>query len=60
MFGSLIIGIAGIVIMMVIWLLVQSWWGETFADNLSDDDVLAGRTKCSNCGCTTVCEKNVK
>ena len=57
MIESLIIGIGGIVSLMVIWVLVQSWWRNVFSDNLSDDDVLAGRSSCSNCGCTTVCKK---
>ena len=56
MIGSLIIGIVGIVSLLIIWIVVQSWWGKTFADQLSDDDVLAGRTSCSNCGCTAICE----
>ncbi|MCB9303276.1 MAG: hypothetical protein H6566_21785 [Lewinellaceae bacterium] len=56
MIKSLIIGIGGIVFLMVIWAVIQSWWGKTFADNISDDDVLAGRMSCGNCGCTTVCE----
>ena len=57
MIESLIIGIGGIVSLMIIWIVIQSWWGKIFSDNLSDDDVLAGRTSCSNCGCTAVCEK---
>jgi hypothetical protein len=56
MLQSIIIGIGGIVFLMVIWIAVQLWWGKTFADYVTDDDVMAGRTKCSNCGCTTVCE----
>ena len=50
------IGIGGIVSMMIIWVVVQSFWGKTFAEHLTDEDVLAGRTKCGNCGCTTICE----
>jgi hypothetical protein len=57
MIESLIIGIGGIISLMVIWIVVQSFWRKTFSDHLTDDDVLAGRTSCSNCGCTTVCEK---
>jgi len=56
MFQSLIIAIGGIIFLMVTWLIVQSLWGKTFAEYLSDEDVMAGRTKCSNCGCATVCE----
>ncbi len=56
MLNSLLIAITGIVALMVLWLIVQRFWGDTFAEHLSDEDVLAGRTKCSNCGCTTVCQ----
>ena len=56
MLQSLIIGVGGIIIMMVGWVLVQRLWGQTFSEHLVDEDVMAGRTKCSNCGCTTVCE----
>ncbi|MCB0572245.1 MAG: hypothetical protein KDC66_20905 [Phaeodactylibacter sp.] len=57
---SFVIGIGGIVIMVAIWALVQSLWRDTFAENITDDDVLAGRTKCSNCGCSTVCQRDGK
>jgi hypothetical protein len=60
MIESFIIGIGGVVTLLVMWVVVQSWWGKVFADNITDDDVLAGRTKCSNCGCTTVCENKTK
>ena len=56
MLQSFIIGIGGIIIMMVLWVLVQSLWRKTFAEYLTDEDVLADRTKCSNCGCATACE----
>ena len=57
MVKSLMIGAGGIVFLMLIWVMIQYSWRETFAEHLSDEDVLAGRTSCSNCGCTTVCEK---
>ena len=56
MIGTYIIGIGVIVTLMVVWVLVQSFWRKTFSDHISDDDVLAGRTCCSNCGCTNTCE----
>ncbi len=59
MLTSLLIGITGMIFLATAWLLIQSWWGKTFAEHLSDEDVLAGRTKCANCGCTTIC-KNTK
>jgi hypothetical protein len=60
MIESLVIGITGIVSMMLLWVIVQSLWRNIFPDQLIDDDVLAGRTSCSNCGCTTVCKNRAK
>ena len=57
MIESYIIGIGVIVTLMVMWMAVQSFWRKTFSDHLSDEDVLADRTSCSNCGCTNVCKK---
>ena len=56
MLHSLLIGIGGVIALMLLWTLVQTLWGKTFSDYMSDEDVMAGRTKCSNCGCTTACE----
>ena len=57
MIKSLAICIGGIVGLMLVWVTIQSLWRKMFAEYLSDDDVLAGRTSCSNCGCTAVCER---
>jgi hypothetical protein len=57
MIKSLMIGAGGIVCLMLMWVTIQFWWRKMFSDHLSDDDVLAGRTSCSNCGCTKVCER---
>jgi hypothetical protein len=57
MLKSLIIGIGGIVVLMILWVVVQSVWKKTFSDYMSDEDVLAGRNSCGNCGCGTVCKK---
>lgn len=56
MLDSLFIAVVGIVAMMVLWVIVQKFWGHTFAEYTTDEDVMAGRTKCANCGCTTVCK----
>jgi hypothetical protein len=56
-FMTYIIGIGAIVAMMLAWVLVQSHWRETFSENISDEDVLAERRSCGNCGCTKVCKK---
>jgi hypothetical protein len=57
MIKSLLIGVGGVVFLMFVWVIIQDWWRKTFAEHLSDDDVLAGRTSCSNCGCSTICER---
>lgn len=56
MIESFIIAVGGIIAMMTVWVIVQMLWRRTFAEYLSDDDVLADRRSCSNCGCTTACE----
>ncbi len=56
MVKSFLIGAGAIIGMMLIWALVQKFWGNTFSDYIADDDVLAGRGGCGNCGCTTACE----
>lgn len=50
-----IIGMVGITALMAGWVFIQSFWRKTFSDELKDDDVLAGRSSCGNCGCTTSC-----
>jgi hypothetical protein len=56
MLQSMVIGIGAIVTMMVMWMVVQRLWGQTFSEHMTDEDAMSGRTKCSNCGCTTACE----
>jgi hypothetical protein len=60
MLNSLLIAVGAIVSMMIIWIGVQSIWGKTFSEYLIDEDVMAGRTKCGNCGCTTACKNDMK
>lgn len=59
MLNSLLIGIGGIIVLMIIWAIVQLFWKKTFSEYIADEDVLAERRSCGNCGCTTVC-KNKK
>ncbi|MCB0639164.1 MAG: hypothetical protein KDC54_21200 [Lewinella sp.] len=58
MLHSLIIGVGGIVVMMLLWVVVQAIWRRTFAEYVSDEDVLAERRSCGggSCGCTTACK----
>lgn len=57
MIKSFIIAVGALILLMVVWVAVQKLWGDTFSDYISDEDVLAGRGGCGNCGCTTACEK---
>jgi hypothetical protein len=56
MVTSLIIGVLGMVTLTVFWLIVQRHWANAFSDHISDEDVLAERSSCGNCGCTKFCE----
>ena len=60
MLTSLLISIGAITGMAVLWVIVQSLWRETFKEYIHDDDVLAERRSCNNCGCTTACENKLK
>lgn len=57
MVKSLVIGIGFIVTIAVAWVLVQTLWKKVFREEYVEDDVLAGRRNCSNCGCTAICER---
>ncbi|MDI1324082.1 MAG: hypothetical protein PSV36_15120 [Algoriphagus sp.] len=52
-----VIAIGGVVVLMLAWVWVQSLWRKMFSENISDEDVLAERRSCGNCGCTKVCKK---
>jgi len=60
MIETFIIAVAGIVGLMILWIVIQTLWRSVFADHIAEDDVLAGRTKCANCGCVSVCRENGK
>lgn len=55
MIQSLLIGIGGVVGLMLLWTVVQTFWGQTFSEHLTDEDVMATRSTCGNCGCATAC-----
>ncbi len=57
MLQSLIVGIGLTVALVVVWTLIQAQWKNTFREEYLQEDVLAGRRSCSNCGCTTLCER---
>lgn len=57
MLQSLIIAVGLTVVMVLAWLLVQLLWKRVFSEEYREDDVLAGRRSCANCGCTGICER---
>lgn len=60
MIQTYLIGIAGIVLIMVSWVGIQRIWHRVFHEYVEDEDALAERNTCGNCGCTTLCERNKK
>ncbi len=57
MIQSLIIGIGLTLALVLVWTFVQYQWKNTFREEYLDDDVLADRRSCSNCGCNAICER---
>ncbi|HRF40618.1 MAG TPA: hypothetical protein PK198_17620 [Saprospiraceae bacterium] len=57
MVKSLFTAIGILVGLVLAWIAVQALWRKVFADYVHDDDVLAERRECGNCGCTTACER---
>ena len=56
MIGKLIMGIVGMTLLMILWVIVQDVWRNAFADQIDEDDVLAIRSRCGNCGCSGICQ----
>ncbi len=48
------------VFLAIAWAAVQALWRNVFSDYISDEDVLADRRSCGNCGCGTACERKDK
>jgi hypothetical protein len=48
---KVLITIIVVVGLMLIWVGVQALWRNTFAEYIQDEDVLADRRSCGNCGC---------
>ncbi|MGB5170603.1 MAG: hypothetical protein WBN69_04150 [Eudoraea sp.] len=57
MINSLMIGIGLTLFLVLLWTVVQALWKKAFREEYIEDDVLAGRRSCSNCGCTAVCKR---
>ena len=56
MIQSLLTAVGILVGLVLAWVGVQALWRKVFADYVNDEDVLAERRDCGNCGCTTACE----
>jgi len=50
------IGIIGATGLMILWVIIQHLWRNTFMDQQKNLDVLAGRSDCGSCGCRTPCD----
>lgn len=59
MWMSYALGIGLLVAVMLGWTVVQNAWGKVFPETTGDDDVLAHRTGCQGCGCTTICRREL-
>lgn len=40
-----------VIVLMLFWILIQGIWRGVFQDYIQDEDVLAERRSCANCGC---------
>lgn len=49
-----------LIIILLIWILIQTLWGKVFHDSLKDEDVLKNRSTCGKCSCGTICKKGIK
>ena len=56
MLNTIIISLIIVLGLMITWYFIQNLWRQTFADEISDEDVLAERNSCGNCGCQTTCQ----
>jgi hypothetical protein len=60
MIQSLLTAVGILVGLVLAWVGVQALWRKVFADYVHDDDVLAERRDCGNCGCTKACENKLR
>jgi hypothetical protein len=57
---NILISVVAVVGMIVVWTFVQMRWKSVFQDEYEQEDALKGRSSCSNCGCTQICENKKK
>lgn len=50
-----LISISITILLMVAWVFIQAKWKQTFINEVTDEDALAGRSDCGNCGCGGTC-----
>ncbi len=53
---TILTAIFGMTLLMIVWGLTQSWWRKIFADEIEEEDVLALRSRCGDCGCGVICQ----
>lgn len=56
MIQSFLTAVSILVGLVLFWVAVQALWRKVFADYVNDEDGLAERRDCGNCGCTKACE----
>ena len=52
MLHTMTVTIGAVVALMLFWVLIQKIWAGVFRDYIQDEDVLADRRSCANCGCS--------
>ena len=59
MMNDLLLAIVIPPLLLLGWVLVQNAWRREFGRPGDDDDVLAGRGDCGNCGRTSTCQRDM-
>jgi hypothetical protein len=52
MLYTMSIAMGAVIVLMLFWILIQTIWRNVFRDYIQDEDVLADRRSCANCGCS--------
>ncbi len=58
MFIEILLAVVMLPLLLLGWVVVQHAWRRQFRQGDRDGDVLAFRSSCGNCGCTTSCERD--
>jgi hypothetical protein len=54
---SYLLAVVLLPLLLLSWVAVQSAWLRLFYPNDADNDALAGRSDCGQCGCATPCDR---